>query len=233
MRFAPKSEEEIDTRTLLPNGEYDATVLEASDEKSKSSNNDQIHLLLLVKSDDGQQNRVHDYLLEAMAGKLRHFCAATDLMSEYEAGQLTAADCAGQDMRVKLAVEKGKGEYADKNVVRDYLARNGHAPKPLTPAKQPSQTSGSAEGNAKKAFLVSWNRFVGEFPAEAGRRDEYWSKCFTEFFPGKDRTQLGDTDWDKFRIMVAKWDPINGWPKPQPASPVSSQQQFNDDDIPF
>src|SRR5690348_13491943 len=122
MQFTPRTEEECDSRTLLPNGEYDATVLEASDEKSKSSGNDQIHLLLLVKSDDGQQNRVHDYLLEAMTGKLRHFCAAAGLMSEYEAGNLTAADCSGQDVRVQLAMEKGKGEYADKNVVRDYLA---------------------------------------------------------------------------------------------------------------
>lgn len=232
MQFTPRTEEECDTRTLLPNGEYDATVLEASDEKSKASGNDQIHLLLLVKADDGQQNRVHDYLLEAMAGKLRHFCAAAGLMSEYEAGTLTAADCSGQDVRVRLGVEKGKDGYADKNAVKDYLSRNGHAAKPA-PAASPKPAGGSAEGAAKKAFLVPWNRFIGEFPAEANQRSNFWTKCFSEFFPGKTEAHVSAADWERFRVAVAKWDPINGWPKAKPTAPFGDEQHFTEDDVPF
>lgn len=227
MQFTPRSEEELDTRTLLPAGEYAATVTQASEEVSKSSGNEQIHLVLKVKDDQGNQNTVHDYLLEAMGGKLRHFCASAGLMSEYDAGQLTAQDCSGQDVRVRLGIEKGSEKYPDKNVVKDYLSRNGHAPKP---AIQPIGAA-SAEGAAKKAFLVIWNRFVGEFPSESAKRDQNWDKCFTGFFPGKTRTDLKDDDWERFRLAVGKWDPINGWKKTN--SPISDEPQFCEDDIPF
>lgn len=222
MNFTPKTEEECNTRTLLPAGEYGATVFEAADEKSKAGN-DQIHLTLKVMASGGESNLVHDYLLDAMAGKLRHFCVSAGLMSEYEAGQLTARDCSGQDVRVRLAVEKDRdGKYADKNVVKDYLP-------PIVAQTAPSK-NGSAEGAAKKAFIVEWNRFVGEFPQEADKRDEYWGKCFSGFFPGKNRTHLTDSDWEKFRVAVKGWDPINGWKR---GSPVSTEKQFEEEDIPF
>lgn len=236
MKFAPKSEEEIDTRTLLPRGEYTATVTQATDEASKSSGRDQIHLLLRVEDSVGNRNSVHDYLLEAMAGKLRHFCAAAGLMSEYESGELTAAHCHGQDVRVKLDVEKGTGDYADKNVVRDYLPLNGQKPSgAVAPSamRRPAGTGQiSAEAAAKKAFLVVWNRFVGEFPGEAARRDFYWGQCFSEFFPGKDRTHLADADWIRFTSAVKDWDPIKGWKK-KADPPFGDEQKFADDDIPF
>lgn len=233
MRFAPKSEEEIDTRVLLPAGEYDATVTQATDEVSKSSQKEQIHLVLKVEDDQGQRNIVHDYLLEAMAGKLRHFCAAADLMSEYESGELDAGYCTNQTVRVRLGIEKGKGEYQDKNVVKDYLPRNGngHRPaQPVQPQRQQQPQTGSAEGAAKKAFLTVWSKFITEFPSEIQKRDEYWKKCFNGFFPGKLASALTPAEWSKFQQELPKWDPMNGWPaKPAPFSPDT----FQEDDIPF
>jgi hypothetical protein len=233
MRFQPKSEEEIDTRTLLPKGEYAATVTQSSDETSKTSGNDQIHLVLKVSDERGQHNTVHDYLLEAMAGKLRHFCVAANLTAEYESGELEAAHCNGQDVRVRLDVEKGSDKFPDKNVVRDYLPRAANGtPKHSapSPARQPVQNA-SAEGAAKKAFLVVWNKFVGEFPSETGKRDENWKKCFDGFFPGRKTELVVPADWEKFRLAVLKdWDPINGWKK---AAPFGEEEVFSDADIPF
>lgn len=233
MRFAPKTEEEIDTRVLLPKGEYDATVTQASDEIS-SKGADMIHLVLRAKDDQGRSNIVHDYLLEAMAGKLRHFCIATGMGSEYEAGELSAAHCSGMDVRVRLDIEPGKDGYADKNIVRDYITRKS-APAPRQqPAAPINGGTPSPEGLAKKAWLVVWNKFVGEFPQEASNRDEYWQKCFKGYFPGKERAQLSPGNWKQFQGDVSKWDPINGWPKPAAVgAPFGDEQQFSEYDIPF
>lgn len=241
MQFTPKTEEEVDTRVLLPAGEYDAAVTQASDEISKSKGTEQIHLVLRVTDDDGHTNVVHDYLLEAMPGKLRHFCVATGMEAEYESGELSAAHCSGMDVRVRLGIEKGKDPYPDKNVVKDYISRTNRAPSaPRRQAPAPANgTAPSPEGLAKKAFLVVWNRFVGEFPQESPKRDEFFMKCFQGYFPTKDLTQVGPADWKAFASAVAKWDPINGWRKPaatqRPAAqePPFGDDTFTDDSIPF
>lgn len=232
MRFTPKSEEELDTRTLLSAGECDFTITQATDEVSQNTN-EMIHLVLRVENDKGQRNTLHDYLLEATGGKLRHFCEAVGLMDEYESGELTADHCANQTGRVRVAIEKGKGDYQDKNIVKDYLSRNGHAQKTATtrPASPPPSQGASIEGLAKKSWLAVWNRFVGEFPAEAPRRGEYWEKCFKGFFPGKLASALTAVEWAKFNKEVSKWDPMKGWPAKE--TPFGDEKQFSEDDIPF
>jgi len=132
MEFKPKSEEEVKKGSCMPAGEYDFEVLEASDAISKKgSAMIKIHIGLY----DGPEIawRVFDYLLPQMEAKLRHFCDSTGLLSKYESGTLTAADCKGRAGKVQIVVEQSE-QYGAQNKVKDYVCR---AAKPLTqPVKE-------------------------------------------------------------------------------------------------
>ena len=119
MKFQPKTNEEIAMEGLLEEGEYRAEVIEAKDETSKAGNG-MIHLQLRVFLADGSRRIVHDYLLEAMSFKLKHFCEAAGLDAKYAAGELAADDCKGKECMVHLIVQKQAG-YPPKNAVRDYM----------------------------------------------------------------------------------------------------------------
>lgn len=241
MNFSPKREEDLPKFGPFPKGEYDFDVTQASDEVSKKSGNEQIHLVLRVKNDEGRTRTVHDYLNAAMEYKLRHFCVFNGLTEEYENGNLSAKDCAGIAGRVKLRVEKGEGDYEDKNAVVDYLERQP-AQRTTPPAGQKPGGEGTlpiaAREQAKKSFVVVWSQFVGEFPDEAPNRDKFWSKAVKSYFEERDANTLSSVDWANFAKAVRyNWDPINGWKKPQPVgtngSPLTQEPAFKDDDIPF
>lgn len=125
MKFQPKSEEEIKSMGLIDEGTYPFEVLEAKESKSKSGN-DMIEMKLKIWDHQGRERICFDYLLEAMAYKLRHFCEAANILDKYEAGQLTALDCVGKQGYLELTIQAGKqkpdgGYYPDKNSVKDYL----------------------------------------------------------------------------------------------------------------
>lgn len=121
MKFTPKSEKELAEEGLLKPDNYDFEVLEASDEVSKKSGNPMIKLKLQVFGHDGRSIHIFDYLMEAMAFKLRHFCDGAGILPKYEAGEVTALDCKGRTGKVLLAIQSDKaGIYPDKNVVKDY-----------------------------------------------------------------------------------------------------------------
>src|SRR5688572_7178309 len=118
MRFQPKQEHEL--RDLLPKGIYTAEVIDAEDKVSKSGN-DMIKISLRVYHDAGKV-LLDDYLLEAIAYKLRHFCVACGILDIYERGELTAADCKGHTVQVKLTIKSDDtGQYHDQNSVSDYV----------------------------------------------------------------------------------------------------------------
>jgi hypothetical protein len=239
MNFAPKTEDEVKFK-LFSAGEYTATVAQAVDEVSETGGNDMIHLNLRIKDDDGNVAFVHDYLLEAMAAKLRHFCAAANLMAEYDSGSLTTADCKNQEVRVKLGIQKAKGSYPEKNVIVDYIPAAASPRRPSPPTQQSATTNATTQPAtpkvlAWKSFLAVWSRFIGEFPAEIPKRDEYWQKCFDGYFPGKQTEQIVDLDWKRFETAVGtQWDPMNGWKKPKAVEPPFAEEKvFDDSDIPF
>lgn len=127
MNFQPKTAEEIKAveakraeQFLIPNKtECDFEVVEATDETSRAGNG-MIHVKLHVFHGNGYKI-IDDYLLGAMEAKLRHFCETTGMLTKYEAGTLAAADCKGRGGKVVIRVEKAKGDYPAKNVVRDYV----------------------------------------------------------------------------------------------------------------
>jgi hypothetical protein len=119
MRFTPKTPEELEFENLLPKGEYDFEVVKAEDAVSKKSGKEMIKVNLKVFHGEGFQF-VTDYLMEAMAFKLRHFFETVGMINAYEAGAIEAADLVGCAGKVKIDIEPASGDYAAKNVVKDY-----------------------------------------------------------------------------------------------------------------
>lgn len=137
MKFTPKSEEEIAAMGLISAGFYEFTVLDAEDMISKTGN-DMIKLTLRVKDSNGIMHTLFDYLLEKMAFKLRHFCENSGLLSKYEAGELTAADCIDKKGIAEIIVQPGQekhdgSKYPDKNAVKDYTKMNASMSKDPVP----------------------------------------------------------------------------------------------------
>lgn len=140
MNFQPHSEQEIQAMGLIEEGVYPFEVIEAADKKSKSGN-DMIELKLKLWDNLGRERQCFDYLLEAMAFKLRHFCEAVGLLDKYEAGSLQASDCLSRSGKLELVIQEGKqnpngGTYPNKNSVKDYIKPEGGAvSKPSEEAK--------------------------------------------------------------------------------------------------
>ncbi len=126
MQFNPRSEKELqqdNERLLLPARKepYPARVKSAADKVSKKGN-EMIEINLTVFADDGTTRFVTDYLMEAMMHKLFHFAEATGLMDAYSQGTICADDCEGKELFVKIGVEPASGDFAAKNVVKDYFS---------------------------------------------------------------------------------------------------------------
>lgn len=117
MRFTPKTKEELEFENLLSKGEYDFEVSKAEDKVSKNGN-EMIKVNLKVFHGNGFQF-VTDYLMEAMAFKLRHFFETVGMIEAYNAGQIQSADLIGAAGKVQIDIEPA-GEYPAKNVVKDY-----------------------------------------------------------------------------------------------------------------
>lgn len=131
MQFTPKTGKELqqeNERLLLPARKepYPATVTKAVDKVSKSGN-EMIEITLSVYSDDGSHRVVTDYLMAAMMHKLFHFAEATGLMDAYSEGTIRAADCEGREVFVKIGIDPAKGDFAAKNVAKDYFSPKSEA----------------------------------------------------------------------------------------------------------
>ena len=143
MRFEPKSEDEV--AFVVPPGEYDFEVDKAEHQVSKKGA-DMIKLTLKVWGPGGKPFTIFDYLLESVAAKLRHFCAATGLLGLYESGTLEPHHCEGKSGTVRL--KKKTDDYGTKNEVSDYVVSKLTPPptrEPLGTGKRHSAPS-SANG---------------------------------------------------------------------------------------
>jgi hypothetical protein len=128
MRFTPKTEKEIAEENLLPKGEYNYEVISAADTTSKKSGADMIAVKLRIFVSEDGGITLTDYLMEAMARKLRNFCAQNGLMAQYESGTLRASDCEGKSGVAYVKIEKDKtSQYPDKNAIADYPVKRGNA----------------------------------------------------------------------------------------------------------
>lgn len=148
MKFTPKTEQQIAEENLLPPGVYPFDVLEAHPKVSQAAKDrgetepNMIELKLKVYENADRGVFVTDYLMEAMAFKLRHFCEEVGLLDQYNKGQLTADMCAGRSGHAKIGPSKPKGDFKPKDEVKDYG-------QPKTAQKQASRVlvNASAESN--------------------------------------------------------------------------------------
>lgn len=122
----PKFNPDDEALTMLPPGQYEATVKRAEEQFSQKGN-EMIALILTCYDTNGNAVDVFDYLIftSAWLWKVRHFCESAGL--DFKAGELTEAQCSGRNVRVNLICKKQAG-YPEKNVVDDYLPRAGSGP---------------------------------------------------------------------------------------------------------
>lgn len=158
MRFQSKSEEELQKENLLPEGDYDFEVVEATEKRSKTSGNDMIELRLKV-FDNGDTVTVFDYLLEAMGFKLRHFCEATGLLSKYDRGDISAIDCRGRSGICTIKIKEASKGYPASNAVADYVVKAAHVQRPQ-------------EQKPANAGRVAQPAPAGEFPDQLPNDDD-------------------------------------------------------------
>ncbi len=126
MQFEPKTEAQIEKesreRLLIPEGYCYFVVADATDEISKSGNQ-MIKLVLQVESVTGQKAKIWDYLLPQFAMKIKHFCDITENQNLYNTGTLTADDCIPAEGWCHVGIQKGKGDYPDRNCILDYVTQ--------------------------------------------------------------------------------------------------------------
>jgi len=115
VKFDPK-----DAVNLIPDGEYDAEIVDAEETKSKAGND---MMKLTVKVFPGGGDRiVFDYaVVPKTLYKLKQLAAAVGEGAKFAAGQLEPSDLRGKGCRVTIETEAGKNGFDDKNAIRRYL----------------------------------------------------------------------------------------------------------------
>lgn len=130
MRFTPKTEKEVAEAGMMPKGVYDFEVAEAAEKQSKAGN-DMVELIVRVYDSEGRSRKLYDWLVdsEGAAYKIRHFAEATNMLPEYERGELQSHDMIGKTGRCQVIIKKDKtGEYPDKNAIADYVSGGANKP---------------------------------------------------------------------------------------------------------
>ena len=125
MKVTPRTENQLQTANLLPQGIYDFMVVGVSDKPSKAGN-EMITLTLKIWDETGKEHEIKDYLLDALAYKVRHFAEATDLLDKYNAGSIDHNDCMGKTGRVEIIIQEGQlkddgSRHSNRNSVKDYI----------------------------------------------------------------------------------------------------------------
>lgn len=139
MQFTPKTDTQIARESLREPGTYDFTVVEAEDAKSKKSGADMIKVNLQCFDEHGGHFYLTDYIMEAMAFKLRHFAYGIGAGPDYEAGMLNASAVQGRSGKVKVVIKEDKtGQYQPKNEVKDYVVSEGEVAPVVAPAAAPA-----------------------------------------------------------------------------------------------
>lgn len=152
MRFAPKTQEQLDADNLKPGVAYDFEVIKAVDATSKAGN-EMIALEMTVFTPSGKQRTIRDWLVSAMEHKLRHFAYATGLGNAYDAGGFEATECFGRTGKLVLKKERD----GDRLEVKDYIEAEGtvQAPVPASSAVQqaaPRAPLATTAGNDEPPF---------------------------------------------------------------------------------
>lgn len=125
--------------SLLKDGYYDAHVFDAI-EKTSSTGNPMIEMHLKVYDDTGRPNDVRDFLVftPKMNWKVINCAESADLAKEYSEKKFCGDLLKDKNVRVLISTQAGTeipteklngkppgSRYPDKNVVQDYVLREG------------------------------------------------------------------------------------------------------------
>lgn len=105
---------------LLPEGTYELKVQEA-EERVSSKGNPMIALELIVSGHPGILIREYLVATPAAMFKIKNFCEAAGLMSEYNAGRITENTVRGVRVGARITIEDGTDGYSDKNRVEEFV----------------------------------------------------------------------------------------------------------------
>lgn len=219
MKFTPKTEEQVKSGRMLTPGECDFEVRDAKDEISKKGNA-MIHLVLDVWDSEGEQAIVHDYLIEAMPHKVRHFCYGVGLGHAYESGDLSAGICIGKGGRCKLTIKEDQ-QYGPKNNIADYVLAESTKAKPNY---QASKSGGPGAAEAVRVRNEAWKSFQ-KLRADLTGVDlnGAWLKAVRDRFNGKAKDDITADEWNDF---------VKDGFKPSPIA-SAGEGTVADDDVPF
>jgi hypothetical protein len=134
--YIPLTEEEAqkERQTLIEDGTYSFKVNNAISKMSRpkpgKESNPMIELNITIWDNKGHERYVYDYLVGTrnMAWKLKHFCDAVGLSKAYEDGKFDPWMAEGKCGTAIIGNQKGGpreggGNYADKNIVKDYVMK--------------------------------------------------------------------------------------------------------------
>ena len=129
MKFQPKTEDEVQSEELCPEGKQPFTVLDCQEALSKKGT-PMLKLKLNVHADDGSDYHVYDYIsTEFMGFKFRHFFFSVGAGSQYETGSIDANAMIDRKGWAEIARQGSKRGYGPKAIVADYLMENEEAKK--------------------------------------------------------------------------------------------------------
>ena len=122
MDFNPADANSVQEASLLPDGEYRLTVVEA-EERVSSKGNEMIALTLSGEGQSVRNDRIFEYLVSTSGSvfRIEQFCASAGLEKEFASGHLTGDQCKGKIVRAVINTEKGRDGYGDRNRVAEYL----------------------------------------------------------------------------------------------------------------
>lgn len=132
MLITPRTEQELFEELIVPAGTYDFEIVFAEDAVSKKSGKEMIKLRLKVWDQNGKIRFVNDFLMEAMAFKLRHFYEYTGMIEKYNVGNIQASDCMNRCGQAEIIVKKADDNFPLRNEVKDYIKTEKSAKMPAS-----------------------------------------------------------------------------------------------------
>ena len=119
---------------LIPDGEYEATVVEAEELKSKAGNA-MLKLTIRVWA-NGNTFQLVDYVVNPSSlWKLKRLAGAVGLIDKFETGSFDPRELVGKNFLAGVKTKKDEtAKYPDQNVIAKY-SQSAPAPRPREPGE--------------------------------------------------------------------------------------------------
>ena len=121
MKFEPKTEEQIDAMFIIPDGtRCFCEVKEAGNHISKEGK-ESIKLHLAIWEDATIRTYLDVYLTPAFMKLFKHAADAMLTQEKYESGDIGPEDYEGKSCDCIIGIEKAKGNFKEKNYIKDFI----------------------------------------------------------------------------------------------------------------